>query len=1012
MSVAQLGAGPGGGDVFASALEGFPDPGVDLEDSRLAQAISWIYEALTALQYQGQVLGAEVGRIDGTLQACFDGSGLPGTAGGNGLRSFATPQQQGQALAAEGGRKDGALQPGLGSGGLPGTTGGDGIRSSSALQHEGGAPGAEDGRKDGALHGGGGTPCSTALQHQGQALVAEGGRVDAAPLGSGRGGLAGSAAGDDPKSHGEGPPTMGSTSGCAPPLEQRIRLLEQQLQQLQQLCGAPAVPGKHVGVPGIQDDEPLEKRAAPVMGDFDGRLQSECTEDDFNKLRVEPPTGCANELDPTQRLASEVQVMRDRMAEWDEDLRQLAGRVDNSEGMLRAAGCVTVGSGDGAPFSRDTLHFQEGFGRHTGGYGAAALDNSSDAADAPLHSQGTRHHREEGPGPHREGHGAHAFAATDDFADTPPHPEESRRQRGGSGPQEESHVATTPDATGDSASASQHPQEGLRRQEGSGLRKNGLGSSDSDAIADFANVPQHSQEMLRRHEERLEKLEELLEQQQLLLRSGAGPGDGAGETYSGDAAATHADVHCQQHQPPLRNGAGSGDGADRKTAAAHGRAQRQRQQQHHSLRNDTGFCDGAGGTHSRSTAAVHGDFAGRRSPLRGSPSPSPGDEASDILRRLSALEQLGLAPGRGVIDDGGQAQSILDLHRGHSDLHQRLLDLDRRTSELEECTAPVSASSRLTATGGRHGSQRRGAGKASEGDEEETDGLPAVVKALQEEVSALRAQARTATDTAQQTATECARQRNELSAVVEYIGPPGDSPFGGNDSADPLAWLEQRVAKLARARTANRIEPRLHKVENIMQEVSEDVRKVDRGVLDLREAVRQDQEAYSADIRNEMKELKCLAGCLEACVPRETRKAIELFKRAALQRADGEQLAPDTPRRFKFESEVLLLRNDMETRLDSAEDLVKRQCDSVTDAVRGVERQLKMLEYKITGPSPSNSRPDSQQATLPPEDGSTLAQQPLARPPSEGRISAGSNSRSRMNARPLKTPPSGWELKR
>merc|ERR1712039_1095681 len=68
------------------------------------------------------------------------------------------------------------------------------------------------------------------------------------------------------------------------------------------------------------------------------------------------------------------------------------------------------------------------------------------------------------------------------------------------------------------------------------------------------------------------------------------------------------------------------------------------------------------------------------------------------------------------------------------------------------------------------------------------------------------------------------------------------------------------------------------------------------------------QEVISRDLHNEINELKCIVGCVEACIPRETRKAVQLFKRAAAA-SDG---PPSSPREFAIESKILELREEMQ----------------------------------------------------------------------------------------------------
>merc|ERR1712172_325357 len=103
-------------------------------------------------------------------------------------------------------------------------------------------------------------------------------------------------------------------------------------------------------------------------------------------------------------------------------------------------------------------------------------------------------------------------------------------------------------------------------------------------------------------------------------------------------------------------------------------------------------------------------------------------------------------------------------------------------------------------------------------------------------------------------------------------------------------------------------EARLRKLESanaMPADVGEQVKKLqlDFRALDISDLTRirpdvslfqKQREALSEDLTREVKELKCLVGCMEACIPRETRKAVQLFKRAA----GSTDQAPASPRDF------------------------------------------------------------------------------------------------------------------
>merc|ERR1712054_667146 len=86
-----------------------------------------------------------------------------------------------------------------------------------------------------------------------------------------------------------------------------------------------------------------------------------------------------------------------------------------------------------------------------------------------------------------------------------------------------------------------------------------------------------------------------------------------------------------------------------------------------------------------------------------------------------------------------------------------------------------------------------------------------------------------------------------------------------------------------------------------------DVQDLTRVRPDLTDFERK-QEAISTDLIREMKELKVIVGCVEACIPRETRKAVQLFKRAA---GSSDNVEPASPREFAMEGKILARKQEM-----------------------------------------------------------------------------------------------------
>merc|ERR1712216_1111554 len=108
----------------------------------------------------------------------------------------------------------------------------------------------------------------------------------------------------------------------------------------------------------------------------------------------------------------------------------------------------------------------------------------------------------------------------------------------------------------------------------------------------------------------------------------------------------------------------------------------------------------------------------------------------------------------------------------------------------------------------------------------------------------------------------------------------------------------------------------------------------------------------SRDLAREVKELKVVVGCVEACIPRETRKAVQLFKRAA-----GSSDAPQSPREFEIESKILALREEMETQIQDAAASLTDGRERMTAIVRGLEKKQEILESHLEDVRKNNQGP-------------------------------------------------------
>jgi len=206
--------------------------------------------------------------------------------------------------------------------------------------------------------------------------------------------------------------------------------------------------------------------------------------------------------------------------------------------------------------------------------------------------------------------------------------------------------------------------------------------------------------------------------------------------------------------------------------------------------------------------------------------------------------------------------------------------------------------------------------------------------------------------------------QRQLTLFVKYVGGETGADEEGNGSDSPskavagewaLAWLERRVAALAKEKPLT-IDARLRKLEkenpnspdmvDRLRKLENDFHAVDMKDLctvrpDLLD-YQQHQELVDTDIMKEVNELKCIVGCIEACIPRETRKAVQLFKRAA-----GSSEATLSPREFNVESKILQLREDMQNKIQDAADSLHKGREDMTAVVKGLERKHDLLEARL-----------------------------------------------------------------
>lgn len=241
---------------------------------------------------------------------------------------------------------------------------------------------------------------------------------------------------------------------------------------------------------------------------------------------------------------------------------------------------------------------------------------------------------------------------------------------------------------------------------------------------------------------------------------------------------------------------------------------------------------------------------------------------------------------------------------------------------------------------------------------------------------------------------------------------------------DPLAWLEKNRHSIGLC-----METRLKDLETIsggdlgtrLSKVEQRLKRIDVESLDTTlssfQQYQQEQQVVGNDLRREVMELKTVVGCIEACVPKETRKAIQLFKRAAGAEGAARQI---TPRTLDLEGKFLNHQQDVETRLAEAESRIADQCTKVTTVVKSLQYKQDNIRAEMTdlneqleqefsgGASRLGSRPGSSHSQhsvegAPP--GSQRAQGIVGRPLPGGRgPPAGWSSQSRLSSKSSRRP--------
>lgn len=322
---------------------------------------------------------------------------------------------------------------------------------------------------------------------------------------------------------------------------------------------------------------------------------------------------------------------------------------------------------------------------------------------------------------------------------------------------------------------------------------------------------------------------------------------------------------------------------------------------------------------------------------------------------------------------GDVHHQLVELHRAHTDAHRQFLEMGVRLQKLEQGGLSGASIPASPAAGGAGGA----------GDPAMNLQLANIVNRLAQ-LESLHGEGLHKLDdidnkhlSASRTASKnIERVQQDLSMLVRYVSgeAPGDASLDEDGSPSaltgtrpssqqslqssewPLAWLEKRVEALIKKKGGLSIEARVTKLEQngnaaAASSVADRLGKVEKDVqcLNVKDLTRvrpeliehkAHQELISRDLLKEINELKCVVGCVEACIPRETRKAVQLFKRAAGS-SDG---APASPREFAIDSKILQLREEMQSKIDGATDTLNDGRERMTAIVRNLEKKHDVLE--------------------------------------------------------------------
>lgn len=380
-------------------------------------------------------------------------------------------------------------------------------------------------------------------------------------------------------------------------------------------------------------------------------------------------------------------------------------------------------------------------------------------------------------------------------------------------------------------------------------------------------------------------------------------------------------------------------------------------------------------------------------------------QCSTMNTQIGRLE--GATASGGKSEDSGAEvhRQVMDLHAAHTEIHHQLLQTSSRIAQIEK--HPVILSRELNFGGDANW----------KGDiEGQITQQKAAHTRLNQDMTASAKKHDELKDTLlqlQQQLHQSRRTEDILSSFMSGVNNIGASKVGedGPNSAQEDRIKASEKGILSMVRSGKTIESRLAEIEMNsggkvlarLQAAEDNLRKLNIDELNQVQPAlvvhRKEQHIFNEDMHRELQELKCLVGCLEACVPQETRKAIALFKRAVGADGVAASNAPESPMELELEGKILILREEMENKLRAAEATIADQCEHVNTIVRGLERKQEMLDGKFDDfrcakvPAAAESRPGSDQTSRS-ADGGAAARG----------ISSGSQVK-------LKGLPPGWEQK-